>query len=42
MAEEIRSAGGEVTALPFDVTDSAAVDAAVADVLERRAVSTSR
>ena len=35
VAEEIRSAGGEATALPFDVTDSAAVDAAVADVLER-------
>lgn len=35
VTEEIRSAGGEATALPFDVTDSAAVDAAVADVLER-------
>ncbi len=35
VAEEIRVGGGQATALPFDVTDSAAVDAAVADVLER-------
>jgi NAD(P)-dependent dehydrogenase (short-subunit alcohol dehydrogenase family) len=35
VTEEIRSAGGQAMALAFDVTDSAAVDAGVATVLDQ-------